>query len=70
MDSEPVSQVQLFDIEKDPEERNEVSALYPSVVEYLLGRLKFYQDGSVPINFPDEDPNCDPGPGGVWGPWM
>ncbi|KAF3849280.1 hypothetical protein F7725_015777 [Dissostichus mawsoni] len=55
--------------EKDPEERNELSAHFPTVVEYLLTRLNQYQKSALPINFPDEDPRCDPGPTGAWGPW-
>ncbi|XP_035524233.1 arylsulfatase B [Morone saxatilis] len=64
-----LKQVMLFDIEKDPEERNEVSAQYPTVVDYLLKRLYSYQKSAVPINFPADDPRCDPGPTGAWGPW-
>lgn len=65
----PLKPVMLFDIEKDPEERNEVSAKFPTVVDYLLGRLSTYQKQAAPINFPDDDPKCDPGPDGAWGPW-
>uniref|UniRef100_UPI0037E7C47E arylsulfatase B n=1 Tax=Semicossyphus pulcher TaxID=241346 RepID=UPI0037E7C47E len=66
---DPLKPVMLFDVEKDPEERNEVSAQFPLVVEYLLGRLSSYQKSAAPINFPDDDPRCDPGPTGAWGPW-
>ncbi|XP_037608420.1 arylsulfatase B-like [Sebastes umbrosus] len=66
---DPLKSVMLFNIEKDPEERDELSALFPTVVEYLLGRLQQYQKSAVPIIFPDEDPRCDPGPDGAWGPW-
>ncbi|KAA8584327.1 hypothetical protein FQN60_008112 [Etheostoma spectabile] len=66
---DPLKSVMLFDIEKDPEERTELSAQFPRVVEHLLGRLQRYQKGAVPINFPSDDPRCDPGPTGAWGPW-
>lgn len=65
----PLKPVMLFDIAKDPEERNELSAKFPSVVDYLLSRLNAYQKQALPITFPDDDPKCDPGPGGAWGPW-
>ncbi|XP_034403102.1 arylsulfatase B-like isoform X1 [Cyclopterus lumpus] len=66
---DPLKPVMLFDVAKDPQERNEVSASFPAVVEYLLGRLHQHQRSALPINFPDEDPRCDPGPAGAWGPW-
>lgn len=67
--SDPLKPVMLFDIEKDPEERNEVSAHFPTVVDFLLGRLQHHQQSALPINYPDDDPTCDPGPSGAWGPW-
>ncbi|XP_070706474.1 arylsulfatase B [Pempheris klunzingeri] len=66
---DPLKPAMLFDIEKDPEERNEVSAQFPAVVEYLLSRLRHHQKSASPINFPEDDPRCDPGPTGAWGPW-
>uniref|UniRef100_A0A3P9M9B4 Arylsulfatase B n=1 Tax=Oryzias latipes TaxID=8090 RepID=A0A3P9M9B4_ORYLA len=66
---DPLKPVMLFDIQKDPEERNEVSAQFPAVVDYLLTRLQSHLKNSLPINFPDDDPRCDPGPSGAWGPW-
>ncbi|XP_030290547.1 arylsulfatase B [Sparus aurata] len=66
---DPLKPVMLFDIEKDPEERNEVSAQFPTVVDYLLSRLQHHQKSALPINFPADDPRCDPGPTGAWGPW-
>uniref|UniRef100_A0A3Q3W419 Sulfatase N-terminal domain-containing protein n=1 Tax=Mola mola TaxID=94237 RepID=A0A3Q3W419_MOLML len=66
---DPLKPVMLFDIEKDPEERKEISDQFPRIVEYLLGRLYQHQKSAVPINFPDDDPKCDPGPTGAWGPW-
>lgn len=65
----PLKPVMLFDIDKDPEERNELSAKFPAVVDYLLSRLDAYQKQALPITFPDDDPKCDPGPDGAWGPW-
>lgn len=66
---DPLKSVMLFDIEKDPEERNEVSKHYPTVVDYLLTRLNQHQKSAVPIRYPNDDPKCDPGPTGAWGPW-
>ncbi|XP_068430524.1 arylsulfatase B [Clinocottus analis] len=66
---DPLKPVMLFDVEKDPEERTELSASFPAVVEYLLGRLQKHQKSALPVNFPDDDPRCDPGPTGAWGPW-
>lgn len=65
----PLKPVMLFDIEEDPEERNEVSAKFPAVVDFLLSRLNIYQKTALPVNFPSDDPKCDPGPDGAWGPW-
>ncbi|CAL8320250.1 unnamed protein product [Lota lota] len=61
--------VMLFDIDSDPEERAEVSDHFPLVVEFLLRRLNHHQSTARPIVFPDDDPRCDPGPAGAWGPW-
>nr|XP_061822039.1 arylsulfatase B-like [Nerophis lumbriciformis] len=65
----PLKAVRLFDVENDPQERNEVSDRFPAVVEYLLSRLHHHQQSALPINFPKDDKRCDPGPSGAWGPW-
>ncbi|XP_062268692.1 arylsulfatase B isoform X2 [Platichthys flesus] len=67
---DPLKPVMLFNIDKDPEERVEVSADFPAVVDYLLSRLRQHQKSALPINFPDDDPKCDPGPDRAWGPWV
>ncbi|KAL6096553.1 arsb [Pungitius sinensis] len=66
---DPLKPVMLYDVEKDPEERNELSAAFPAVVEYLLRRLQKHQSAASPVDFPADDPRCDPGPAGAWGPW-
>ncbi|XP_073680740.1 arylsulfatase B-like [Garra rufa] len=67
--SEPLKQVMLFDIEKDPQEREELSHRRPEMVSFLLRRLQQYQKQAEPVVFPDDDLRCDPKTTGAWGPW-
>ncbi|TRY84223.1 hypothetical protein DNTS_026644 [Danionella cerebrum] len=60
----------LFDVQNDPEEREEISHQHPELVSFLLKRLQFYQSQAKPVQFPPDDPRCDPGPSGAWGPWQ
>lgn len=69
LSSIPEKVVQLFNIKQDPEERNDVSQLNPKIVAFLVHRLEQYQVGAKSVTFPDDDPKCDPGPTGAWGPW-
>lgn len=68
--SEQLKPVMLFNVEKDPEERVEISHQHPEIVNFLLRRLQYYQKEARPITFPPDDPRCDPGPSGAWGPWQ
>ena len=61
----------LFDIEKDPEERTDVSEQYPKVIKQMLDRLVSYNNTAVPCRYPPDDPQSNPDlHGGVWGPWV
>uniref|UniRef100_UPI00398F5688 arylsulfatase I-like n=1 Tax=Pristiophorus japonicus TaxID=55135 RepID=UPI00398F5688 len=60
----------LFNITADPYERREVSAQHPGVVKRLLARLAHYDQTSIPVRYPAEDPRANPElNGGAWGPW-
>ena len=62
--------VWLFNIKDDPNEHNDLSNRYPSLVHHLLDKLLVYNETAVPPRYPPSDPRCDPKlHGGVWGPW-
>ena len=61
----------LFDIENDPNEREDLSDSNPGIVRFLLDRLAYYNSTAVPVSFPERDPEADPAKhGGVRGPWV
>ena len=61
----------LFDIENDPEERDDLSDSNPEIVRFLLDRLGYYNSTAVPVRFPERDPDGAPAKhGGVLGPWV
>ncbi|XP_002127641.2 arylsulfatase B-like [Ciona intestinalis] len=65
-----VPSVHLFDIQNDPQERQNLAHSYPMVVDLLLGKIAMYNKSAVPINFPPYDPKSNPSlHGGVWNPW-
>ncbi|KAL0965326.1 hypothetical protein UPYG_G00279800 [Umbra pygmaea] len=66
---DPLKPVMLFDVEADPQERQEVSDKHPDIVDNLLKRLAHHLQRSEPVTFPDDDPRCDPVTTGAWGPW-
>ena len=66
----PDKEIWLFNIAKDPQEKNDVSDLYRGIVKRMLQRLQYYYNTMVPVQFPDLDPNSNPVlHGGVWEPW-
>ncbi|XP_045173834.2 arylsulfatase J-like [Mercenaria mercenaria] len=61
----------LMNIEKDPHELEDLSDQYPSLVQYMLKRLQYYQSTAVPVVKPRQDTMADPALlGGFWGPWL
>jgi arylsulfatase A-like enzyme len=52
--------VQLFDIANDPTEHNDISNLFPDVVDVLYDRLKQYIKTLVPSRYPPETARADP----------
>lgn len=60
----------LFNIREDPEERNELSEVFPDMVSFLMKKLREYNATAVPVRYPDPDPASNPELyGNVWTPW-
>ena len=63
--------IQLYNVLKDPEEREEVSLRHPVLVKILLEKLKGYRERALQPSNMDTDQAADPGKfGGVWTPWL
>ena len=61
----------LFNIREDPEERNELSGVYPEMVSILMEKIKEYNATAVPVRYPEPDPASKPELYGyVWTPWV
>ena len=60
----------LFNIREDPEERNDLSEVFPDMVSFLMKKLTEYNATAVPVRYPDPDPASNPELyGNVWTPW-
>ncbi|XP_072174489.1 arylsulfatase B-like [Diadema setosum] len=60
----------LFNISKDPYEKEDLSNQFPDVVKELVEKLRVYYQSSVPVRFPNQTFQADPGlHHGVWMPW-
>lgn len=61
----------LFDIEKDPQEQNDLSSSRKDVVLRLLNKLAKYNRTAVPPFYPPTDNRVNPAlRDGAWGPWL
>jgi arylsulfatase A-like enzyme len=59
----------LFNVRDDPEERVDLSTVYPDVLGELLARYRRYAATEIPPNFPPNEDAADPKHfGGVWSP--
>lgn len=62
-------QYRLFNIREDPQERVDLSTVYPDILRELLTRYKKYAATEVPANFPPNEKRADPKHfSGVWSP--
>ena len=67
----PSKEIWLFNIVKDPQEKNDLSDLHHGIVKRMLERLQYYRNAMVPVRYPDYDPNSNPDlNGGVWRPYL
>ncbi|XP_063959866.1 arylsulfatase B-like [Lytechinus pictus] len=62
--------VWLFNIKDDPYEVYDLSDEQGDVVRDLLDKLYEYQEGAVPVHYPDQDPRADPAlHNNIWDSW-
>ncbi|XP_033124000.1 arylsulfatase B-like isoform X2 [Anneissia japonica] len=65
--------VRLYNIKRDPEERNNLASKYRILVRCMLKKLaRYYEESVEPFdgpNFPEEADPCKNGNNCVWGPW-
>lgn len=67
---DPFPSVWLFNLDKDPYEKNNVFGDNKDTVWTLLEKLAQYDTNSVPSFYPPRDPAADPAAhDGWWGPW-
>ena len=62
----------LFNLKNDPCEYHDLSASNPHIYQFMLNRLKFYNESMVPSRRNTyRDPLADPKlHNGVWEPWI
>ncbi|XP_060597804.1 arylsulfatase J-like [Ruditapes philippinarum] len=60
----------LYNIENDPREEKDLFEKFPNIVENMLKRLEYYEQGMITSGLPDIDTSADPVlHGGFWQPW-
>ncbi|XP_033733064.1 arylsulfatase B-like isoform X1 [Pecten maximus] len=67
----PKKNIWLFDIVKDPEERDDLHEKLPKITMLMLKKLQQANSTAVPCRYPPVDNRADPKlHGGYWGPWL
>jgi arylsulfatase B/arylsulfatase I/J len=63
--------IQLYDVESDPYEKQELSKENPKIVKMMLEKLQVHKSKAVQPGNKDSDPKGNPKYfGGVWTPWL
>jgi len=63
--------VQLYNIQMDPTESNNVAFWNKNRVRDMLAKLQEYEKTAVTPQWPDVTSQCDPAlRGGTWGPYL